>query len=115
VFHHLGRIDNQVKVLGNRVELEEVEAHLRSITGTDLVVAIAWPVVDGCVSGIVAFFCGGRVGAQAAREAMRRRVPSYMVPQRILEIDPMPLGPSGKFDREALRRRLEQASAEADA
>ena len=32
-FHHLGRIDNQVKVLGSRVELEEVEAHLRAILG----------------------------------------------------------------------------------
>jgi non-ribosomal peptide synthetase component E (peptide arylation enzyme) len=33
-----------------------------------------------------------------------------MVPQRILEIDSMPLGPSGKFDRKALALRLEQAS-----
>ena len=40
VFHHLGRIDNQVKILGNRVELEEVEAHLREIAGTDLVAAV---------------------------------------------------------------------------
>jgi len=111
VFHHLGRIDNQVKVLGNRVELEEVEAHLRAITGTDLVAAIAWPVADGCASGVVAFLCGSQVGAPAAREAMRERVPSYMVPQQILEIDSIPLGPSGKFDRTALRRRLEPALA----
>src|SRR5208283_57039 len=33
-FHHLGRIDNQVKILGNRIELEEVEAHLREVVGT---------------------------------------------------------------------------------
>jgi non-ribosomal peptide synthetase component E (peptide arylation enzyme) len=33
-----------------------------------------------------------------------------MVPQRILEIDPMPLSPSGKVDRKALLRRLEQSS-----
>ena len=115
VFHHLGRIDNQVKVLGNRVELEEVEAHLRAITGTDSVVAITWPVVDGRALGIVAFLCGSRVGVQAAREAMRQRVPDYMVPQQILEIDPMPLGPSGKFDRNVLLRRLEQRRREADA
>jgi D-alanine--poly(phosphoribitol) ligase subunit 1 len=113
--HHLGRIDNQVKVLGNRVELEEVEAHLRAITGTDLAAVIAWPVTDGCASGIVAFLCGSRLDAQAAREAMRERVPSYMVPQRILEIDPMPLSPSGKVDRKALLRRLEQLSSSAAA
>jgi len=115
VFHHLGRIDNQVKVLGNRVELDEVEAHLRAITGTDLVAAIAWPVMDGCASGIVAFQCGSRVSGQAAREAMRQRVPGYMVPQQILEIDRMPLGPSGKLERKALRRWLERASREAAA
>jgi D-alanine--poly(phosphoribitol) ligase subunit 1 len=112
-FHHLGRIDNQVKVLGHRVELEEVEAHLRAVAGTDLVVAIAWPIVNGSASRIVAFLCGSRVGTQAAREAMRQRLPSYMVPQQILEIDPLPLGPNGKFDRQALQRRLEQVSSPA--
>jgi D-alanine--poly(phosphoribitol) ligase subunit 1 len=106
--HHLGRLDNQVKVLGNRVELEEVEAHLRDVTGTDSVVALAWPVEDGRASGIVAFLCGCRMSWQAVRAAMRRRVPHYMVPQQLLGIDSMPLGPNGKFDRLALLRRLER-------
>ena len=113
-FHHLGRIDNQVKVLGNRVELEEVEAHLRAISGTDLVAAVAWPVVDGCACGIVAFLCGSRVGAEAAREAMRQRVPHYMVPLQIHEIGSMPLGSSGKIDRNALCQRLVEAAAHED-
>jgi non-ribosomal peptide synthetase component F len=43
-YHHLGRIDNQVKVRGHRVELEEVEGHLREVYGTDAVAAVAWPV-----------------------------------------------------------------------
>ncbi len=59
-FHHLGRIDNQVKILGNRVELEEVEAHLREMLRTDLVAAVAWPCVDGRATGIVAFHCSPR-------------------------------------------------------
>ena len=62
VFHHLGRIDNQVKVLGLRVELEEIEAHLREVYETDSVAVIAWPVEHGSASGIVAFVCG-RMGA----------------------------------------------------
>ena len=46
-FHILGRTDNQVKVLGNRIELEDVEAHLRAVSGTELVAAVAWPVAHG--------------------------------------------------------------------
>jgi D-alanine--poly(phosphoribitol) ligase subunit 1 len=71
---------------------------------------VAWPITNGSASGIVAFLCGSRVEAQTAREKMRERVPSYMVPQRILEIDPMPLSPSGRVDRKALFLRLEQSS-----
>jgi D-alanine--poly(phosphoribitol) ligase subunit 1 len=107
-FHHLGRIDNQVKVLGNRVELEEVEAHLRAITRTDLVVAIAWPVINDRASGMVAFICNSQVGVNAALEAMRTRVPGYMIPRQIREIKTMPLGSSGKIDRKALFRALEE-------
>jgi acyl-coenzyme A synthetase/AMP-(fatty) acid ligase len=51
LFHHLGRIDNQIKVLGQRVELEEIEAHLRAISGSENVAAIPWPIQDGIVKG----------------------------------------------------------------
>src|SRR6478672_12581241 len=40
---YLGRFDSQVKVLGHRVELGEVEAVVRSLSGVDAVVALAWP------------------------------------------------------------------------
>ena len=106
-FHHLGRIDNQIKVLGNRVELEEVDAHLREIAGTDLVAAVAWPIHAGSAAGIVAFQCGSSVSPQALREAMQKRVPGYMVPHQIREIETMPLSSSGKIDRKALVRKLE--------
>jgi len=107
-FHHLGRIDNQVKILGNRVELEEVEAHLREILGTDMVAAVVWPLVDSRASGIVAFHCAAGVTRDAARNAMKKRVPDYMVPQRIHYLDDMPLGATGKVDRKALYRMLDE-------
>ncbi|MGO9325930.1 MAG: amino acid adenylation domain-containing protein [Terracidiphilus sp.] len=107
-FHHLGRIDNQVKILGNRVELEEVEAHLREILGTDMVAAVAWPLVDSRASGIVAFHCAAGVTRDTARDAMKKRVPDYMVPQRIHYLDDMPLGATGKVDRKALYRMLDE-------
>jgi amino acid adenylation domain-containing protein len=107
-FHHLGRIDNQVKILGNRVELEEVEAHLREILGTDMVAAVAWPLVDSRATGIAAFHCAAGVTRDAAREEMKKRVPDYMVPQRIHYLDALPLGATGKIDRKALGRMLDE-------
>ncbi len=107
-FHHLGRIDNQVKVLGNRVELEEVEAHLREILNTDLVAAVAWPLADHRATGIVAFHCAPGVTRDEVREEMKKRVPDYMIPKRVHQLDTLPLGSSGKIDRKALTRMLDE-------
>ena len=113
LFHCLGRIDNQVKVMGHRVELEEIEAHLRVVCKTDSVAAVAWPVVNGNPAGIVAFVGGGPAVADAAaamdvREAMKRRVPFYMVPSRVHAIDALPLSSNGKVDRKGLRTMLDE-------
>src|SRR5258708_35025039 len=56
--HHLGRIDNQVKVRGLRGQLEQVEAYLREICVTDSVAAVAWPVNHGSANAILAFVTG---------------------------------------------------------
>jgi D-alanine--poly(phosphoribitol) ligase subunit 1 len=112
VFHHLGRIDNQVKVLGNRVELEEVEAHLREITGTDAVAAVAWPWELDRAMGIVAFHCAPGISPDRVREEMKKRVPSYMVPARVHVLQTMPMSSSsGKVDRKALVRILEEGTS----
>jgi D-alanine--poly(phosphoribitol) ligase subunit 1 len=103
VFHHLGRIDNQVKILGLRVELEEIEAHLREVYETDSVAAIAWPVEHGSASGIVAFI-SGRSGTDDSRlrEQIKKRLPGYMVPSTIRHIEAIPLNANGKIDRKEL-------------
>jgi D-alanine--poly(phosphoribitol) ligase subunit 1 len=107
-FHHLGRIDNQVKILGNRVELEEVEAHLREILSTDLVAAVAWPLTDHRATGIVAFHCAPGVTRDEVREEMKKRVPDYMIPKRVHLLDTLPLGSTGKIDRKELTRMLDE-------
>ena len=107
-FHHLGRIDNQVKILGNRVELEEIEAHLREVVGTDLVAAVAWPLADLRATGVVAFHCAAGITRDEVRDGMKKRVPDYMVPQRVHQLDALPLGTSGKIDRKALIRMLDE-------
>jgi acyl-coenzyme A synthetase/AMP-(fatty) acid ligase len=115
VFHHLGRIDNQVKIQGYRVELEDIEAHVRAIACTDQVAAVAWPVEDGVARAIVCFVARNEVPAGRVREALRHRVPSYMVPEAIHEITALPLNASGKLDRGKLIARLEAGRVEGDA
>lgn len=112
VFHHLGRIDHQVKILGHRVELEEIEAHLRSITGSDHVSAIGWPIQDGIAGGVVAFTGGVSTPQEELLASLRMKVPAYMVPRRIVKLDALPLNHSGKIDRKALVRYLNESPVE---
>lgn len=108
-FHHLGRIDNQIKVLGNRVEMEDVEAHLREVCGVDAVCAIPWPITNGSAAGIVAFVSGTSSAAAAEiREKMHRRVPKYMVPTEIRFLASLPLSTAGKTDRKTLAAMLSE-------
>ena len=108
VFHHLGRMDNQVKVRGNRVELEEIDVHLRRAGETMSAAAVAWPVEHGSAAGIVAFVAGAGVSSGRITEVMRRLLPAYMVPSSIVELDSLPLNANGKIDRRALVTMLEE-------
>jgi len=106
-FHCLGRIDNQVKVLGYRVELEEIDAHLRVVSGADVVGSVAWPLADGMARGIVSFVGASTIDAERVIDALKNRVPPYMIPNRVIALEKMPLNSSGKVDRRALRQILE--------
>ena len=111
VFHHLGRADNQIKIQGHRVELEDIEAHARAVAGTDQVAAVAWPMEDGVARAIVCFVAQSELPAGRIREALRGRVPSYMVPAAVHEVAALPLNANGKLDRRALVARLEAGTA----
>jgi amino acid adenylation domain-containing protein len=111
VYHHLGRADNQIKIQGHRVELEDVEAHARAVARTDQVAAVAWPMEDGVARAIVCFVAQSELPASRIREALRSRVPSYMVPAAVHEVAALPLNANGKLDRHALIARLVAGTA----
>lgn len=111
VFHHLGRTDNQVKLKGNRIELEEVEAHLRRAAGTDLIAVVAWPVIDGSAQALIGFVAGRQPDCGGIRERMLETLPRYMVPAEIRRVDRLPLNINGKIDRRALAQQLEMRAA----
>ncbi|SBT06455.1 Amino acid adenylation domain protein [Candidatus Accumulibacter aalborgensis] len=109
-FHCLGRIDNQVKVLGYRVELEEVDAHLRIVSHADVVGSVAWPSLDGMARGLVSFVGGQTIDSDQIIADLKARLPAYMVPSRLIALEHMPLNASGKVDRRALLQLLDQES-----
>lgn len=109
VFHHLGRMDNQVKVTGYRVELEEVESHLRELSDSESVVAVAWPLQDGVALGIVAFISNSSTPLAELKARLAQRVPVYMMPKRFFELTSLPYTLNGKVDRRALVKTLDDA------
>jgi acyl-coenzyme A synthetase/AMP-(fatty) acid ligase len=86
----LGRADTQIKVLGHRVELGEVEAALRQHPGVEHAVAFGWPVTDGSADGIVVFVSGESLDAGRLVELSKASLPPYAVPQQVLVVGQMP-------------------------
>ena len=99
----LGRIDQQVKIRGHRIELEEIESTLESMDGVDGAAAAA---VDGgngqkmLVGYVVSR--NGIVTAEAARAHLAERLPGYMVPHRVMLLEDLPRLPNDKLDRKGL-------------
>jgi len=110
IFHHLGRIDNQVKVFGYRIELEDIEAHLRAVSHAELVAVVAWPLKNGTPAGLIGFVGGPVDDPGHLRELLKARLPAYMVPSAIRSVDSMPVNHNGKVDRKALFSLLEGES-----
>jgi amino acid adenylation domain-containing protein len=106
----LGRVDHQIKVLGFRVELGEIEAVLQKDQRVVQAVALGWPVIDGSAQSIVAFVSGAGLDSQALLATCRAALGDYMVPSAIHIVDEMPLNANGKVDRGALQKRLEQGT-----
>ncbi len=112
--HYLGRIDSQIKLMGHRIELQEVDCALREAAGTDLAVAVPWPETADGIQGLVGcVVAGGEADAAALLAFCRRRLPDYMVPGRIVFLDMLPLNSNGKIDRKALRFQLDAGAGRA--
>lgn len=105
VMVHCGRLDQQVKVRGHRVEIGEVEAVLRRHPYVVDAAVVALPAEDG-ETELVAAYAGREVEPAAFDAWLRGRVPLHMVPSRIRLMDGLPLNDNGKTDRTALARIL---------
>ena len=100
----LGRLDHQVKVRGYRIELGEIEAALSALPGVrEAVVVVKSDRSVGSPGDLrLVAYVTGEVDTAALRQALRDKLPDFMLPSAIVALPALPLTPSGKVDRKAL-------------
>jgi amino acid adenylation domain-containing protein len=101
VLTYLGRLDDQVKVNGVRIEPGEVEAALRVHPAVRGGAVLAVPAPNGGLR--LAAFVVGEVEPAAVRAFLRGRLPEHLVPTLVVPVAELPLTHSGKVDRNALK------------
>ena len=111
-FQFLGRLDDQLKVRGMRIEPGEVEAALREHPG--ITGAAVLGNVPTSPSEVHAWVTADRdVDETELREFVGSRLPRHMVPRKVTRIDVLPLNANGKVDRRALSQLAPQVAASA--
>jgi D-alanine--poly(phosphoribitol) ligase subunit 1 len=100
VLRFRGRADNQVKLRGYRVELEEIDHALVTISGVERALAFVLRDASGA-SRLVAAYCGNELAEVDLMAECRTRLPDYMVPSRFVWLEALPTNSNGKADRRA--------------
>ncbi len=111
-----GRIDQQVKVRGFRIETGEIEVQLRRLPTVQDVAVVALPTPRGDLRLVAYVVPRGEGAADVAawRTALRAELPDYMVPSAFVCLAQLPLNANGKLDRRALPDPGTVAEPEAD-
>lgn len=112
----LGRRDTQIKIHGVRVELEDIESHLRAFPGVrQAVVKVTGS--PGEETRLLAYVVmpAAEFQPHLIRRFLRQRLPNTIVPSTVVRLDALPLTPAGKIDRRRLPESAESAEAAAAA
>ena len=101
-YYFAGRKDFQIKHMGHRIELEELELHLNGVDGVDR----ACCAFDTIHNKIVAYY-EGTPDTKDIVAALNHVLPKYMIPNVFKKLDALPVNARGKIDRQQLRKLLE--------
>lgn len=99
----VGRKDYQIKHMGHRIELGEIEV----IVNMHLGVRSACCVFDDVKKKIVLYYAGS-IGPAELNVYIKNKLPRYMVPNMIRQLETLPLTPNGKIDRNKLKTLCEE-------
>jgi len=112
----VGRVDNQLKIRGYRVEIEEVEAHLTKIPSIKRAAVLAKKgETDNILISVVV--SDEKLNAGDIRSELQKLLPDYMIPSSFFQVERVPLTPNGKVDRREIQNlvtaRLEKEKQQA--
>ncbi len=99
---YLGRIDEQVKIRGFRIELGEIESRIREIENIKDCVVIAKADASGDKAIYAYYTSDNEVSVSEIRDRLSERLPGYMIPAYMMQIESIPVTRNGKPDRRAL-------------
>jgi len=102
--HFKGRVDNQIKYLGYRIEPEEIEAAFQSLDEVCEVCVVLLSEPSG-IQKIVAYVSvHNKSSITELKSLVQERLPVYMIPKEIIVLDQLPKNNNGKIDRKALQK-----------
>lgn len=97
---YIGRIDNQVKINGQRIELEGVEATIQKVFSLEKAVVF---LPEQSASLACAYVAAQPIDSSEFAEGLKGKLPSFAVPTSFRFLETMPLDRNGKIDRRAVR------------
>lgn len=98
LLYYCARRDSQIKHMGQRIELGDIEASTLSVEGVELAACIY-----EYISKKIVLFYSGSVDKRYLNNELRKKLPQYMIPGKTVEIKEMPMNKNGKIDRKALK------------
>jgi tyrocidine synthetase-3 len=107
----IGRIDSQVKFHGYRIELGEIETKLQELSKINQAVVILLNEDDR--KYLVAYIVSTEnqsVDIEKVKSELAQKLPEYMVPSVVMQLEKMPMSTNGKLDRDALPKVVFKSS-----
>ena len=102
-YYFTARRDFQIKHMGHRIELEEIELHLNAVDG----VTRASCLFDSVKNKIIAIYSGEADKAQIVN-ALKNDLPKYMIPTVYMRMETLPINKNGKIDRQRIKELYEK-------
>ena len=96
--YYISRRDHQIKHMGHRIELAEIEMVASACDG----VSLACAVFEATDSRIILYYMGADAKKPTVRAYLKANLPRYMLPYAVIQLDDLPRTPGGKIDRVGL-------------